>query len=620
MYFVLFVSCTESQNAQQVNDESTTTVREKVQHFDDSLLYTYPQSKELRIATEQRYETLDPHSTKSHDVLQVIHALYTGLTTLDPITSTVRPALAKHWQSSLQEEGYTYIFSIRDATWTDGTKVTAQQVQQSLLRAMSPQRNTEFSFVLAHSIKGAQNFFTLQENASDGAIVRYSQEVAIQVIDPVTISISTQTIDIPLLQLLAHPQAAILPIEDFRDEYNGHDFSVDPDTWVGLGAYVPVQMAEDTLTLQENTQFWVQPWSKSVVVTMGLSKDMQMERFTNKEKNMHIDWVKNFPRIPITSVNQDDKNIHNQRFSHLMFLDIPNTSLLRTKFSRQDLGVASNIRLNFTLNTLNDTYADRAVAEILYVLRNAIAVYDAFATTEIAMPVYVASSIFKPYYISTSSFSTLSFITQLPNTLQEYVSQTVSYDTIIESEDIDLLQFQKNRSYIQLLRRYVERNDEKIEFEAVTIAYDSIVLRDVAEYVAREYFEANAVPVELKQIGALGKNDDSEESYDVALRLFSPVVDDHYAMLLALEYHMFKNNTKALFSLSNTFFSVQDTIDQLINGQYSAFYTQIKNYLYVLQEQKRVVPVFFYTQQHYIDTKKFRWWTVPARLWHPLYP
>ncbi len=614
------MSCTESQDAQQVNNASTTTVREKVQRFDDSLLYTYPQSKELRIATEQRYETLDPHSTKSHDVLQVIHALYTGLTTLDPITSTARSALAKHWESSLQEEGYTYIFSMRNATWTDGTKVTAQQVQQSLLRAMSPQRNTEFSFVLAHSIKGAQNFFTLQENASDEAIVRYSQEVAIQVIDTATVSITTQTIDIPLLQLLAHPQAAILPIEDFRDEYNGHNFSVDPDTWVGLGSYVPVQMTEDTLTLQENTQFWVQPWSKSVVVTMGLSKDMQMERFTNKEKNIHIDWVKNFPRIPITSVNQDDKNIHNQRFSHLMFLDIPNTSLLHTKFSRQDLGVASNIRLNFTLNTLNDTYADRAVAEMLYVLRNAIAVYDAFATTEIAMPVYIANSVFKPYYISTSSFSTLSFITQLPNTLQEYMSQTVSYDTVIESEYIDLLQFQKNRSYVQLLRRYVERNDEKIEFDAVTIAYDSIVLKDVAEYVAREYFEANAIPVELKQIGALGENDSSEESYDVALRLFSPVVDDHYAMLLALEYHMFKNNTNALFSLSNTFFSVQDTIDQLINGQYSAFYTQIKNYLYVLQEQKRVVPVFFYTQQHYIDTKKFRWWTVPTRLWHSLYP
>ena len=626
------MSCTKSQssdiqkNQQIINKNNIKTVKESVQRFDDSILYSYSQSKELSIATQKRYATLDPHNIQSHDVLQVIHALYTGLTTLNPITGKHRPALAEYWESSLQDKGYTYTFNLRNVKWTDGTALTAQQVQQSLLRAISPQRNTEFSFVFAHSIKGAKYLFELKDTIDDATLLSYSQKVAIQVIDPLTISITTQTMNVPLLQLLAHPQAAILPIEDFRDGYTMYDFSISPENWVGLGAYVPVQVEEDTLILQENKQFWVSPWSKRLVVTMGLSQDIQIEKINNKQ----LDWVKNFPYVSATNLIQsDNKNIHNQLFSSLVFFDIPETSIIHTKFVRKNLGLSPNTKLNLDINNLNTIYSERSIAEMLSILRNIVTLYNNnLSAIEITSPVQVANSLFKPYYISTVSINTLSFISQLPNTLQNYVSQTLPYNTDIDSETIDLLQFQKNRSYIHLLRRYLEQNKNNDTSDTtINIAYDYDILRGITEYLAQEYFETNGISTNIKQIKTLN-NSGTEEVYDIAIRLFSPTVDEHYAMLLAFDYYFSNKNTnnnnlskRVNFSdFSKTFFLLQDNISDMTKGIDSLFYTRLKERLNELQIKKRIVPIFFYAQQHYINVKKFSWWTIPTQLWHPLYP
>jgi oligopeptide transport system substrate-binding protein len=110
--------------------------------------------------------TLDPNIATDTTSIQVIQALFLGLTDFDDLTMEVVPELATHWEASA--DGLTWTFYMRDdVIWTDGTPVTAHQVVYSVKRTLDPATGSSYAYVL-WIIEGAQAFNNDEGGTADG--------------------------------------------------------------------------------------------------------------------------------------------------------------------------------------------------------------------------------------------------------------------------------------------------------------------------------------------------------------------------------------------------------------------------------------------------------------------
>lgn len=98
--------------------------------------------------------TLDPHFASGTWENNIIGDMFLGLTTEDSKGRLI-PGLAKSWDIS--EDGLTYTFYIRDALWSDGKEITADDFVYSFKRILKPETAAKYSFML-HPIKGAVEY------------------------------------------------------------------------------------------------------------------------------------------------------------------------------------------------------------------------------------------------------------------------------------------------------------------------------------------------------------------------------------------------------------------------------------------------------------------------------
>ncbi len=115
----------------------------------------------LHVSLGASPQTLDPHLFSGVPAMHVISALSERLVTLNLDTFEVEPALAEHWEVS--EDGLRYEFNLRkDAKWSNGDPVTAQDIVNSFQRAMHPNIGwhfaTDFYFIV-----GAEAFHSGDE-------------------------------------------------------------------------------------------------------------------------------------------------------------------------------------------------------------------------------------------------------------------------------------------------------------------------------------------------------------------------------------------------------------------------------------------------------------------------
>lgn len=95
-----------------------------------------PARQELRWSNGKAPRSLDPAKAASAPETDVTRALYEGLTNLDSQSLREVPGVAERWESS--EDLRTWTFHLRkDAEWTDGTRVTAQDFVNSWKRLVT---------------------------------------------------------------------------------------------------------------------------------------------------------------------------------------------------------------------------------------------------------------------------------------------------------------------------------------------------------------------------------------------------------------------------------------------------------------------------------------------------
>lgn len=101
-------------------------------------------------------ESLDPAVVTGQPEGRIIDELYEGLVRLGPKDREPIPGVAERWEVS--EDGKTYTFHLRkDAKWSDGSPVTADDFVYSMRRFLDPQTLAEYAYQ-AWYLKNARRF------------------------------------------------------------------------------------------------------------------------------------------------------------------------------------------------------------------------------------------------------------------------------------------------------------------------------------------------------------------------------------------------------------------------------------------------------------------------------
>lgn len=96
--------------------------------------------------------TLDPHKSNLVDEFSIIGDLIQGLTT-DAPDATPAPGMADRW--SVSPDGLTWTFHLRDAKWSDGVPVTADDFVYGLRRILDPKTASIYAY-LVYLVKNGQ--------------------------------------------------------------------------------------------------------------------------------------------------------------------------------------------------------------------------------------------------------------------------------------------------------------------------------------------------------------------------------------------------------------------------------------------------------------------------------
>jgi oligopeptide transport system substrate-binding protein len=89
--------------------------------------------------------SLDPHKTSGTWEDRIISDVIVGLTQDSPDGGTI-PGMAKSWETS--PDGLTWTFHLRDAVWSDGVPVTADDFVFSFQRILSPKLASQYAYLL----------------------------------------------------------------------------------------------------------------------------------------------------------------------------------------------------------------------------------------------------------------------------------------------------------------------------------------------------------------------------------------------------------------------------------------------------------------------------------------
>ena len=184
----------------------------------------WAQDDTLRIVTPYHVTTLDPIRSAAAGNIELFGQLYARLLRKTP-EGELEPGLAESWEAS--EDGLTYSFELREASFSDGTPIEASDVAFSLNRVASD-----------------------PESAYPAAYASVEEVVAV---DEDTVELRLSAPSAPILSYMEIFNAGIVSSDDVEARGEGA-FASDP---VVSGPYqVEEWRPNDRLILAANPEFW----------------------------------------------------------------------------------------------------------------------------------------------------------------------------------------------------------------------------------------------------------------------------------------------------------------------------------------------------------------------------
>ena len=128
----------------------------------------------MRYISGAEPESLDPPVSSSQVDARLIMALFDGLTEYDPKTGQPIPALAETWEPN--DDNTVFTFHLREARWSDGTPLTADDFVYSIRRGLAPSLASRTAY-MAYDIFYAQAY-------NEGAVFARDRASGAFVMDP----------------------------------------------------------------------------------------------------------------------------------------------------------------------------------------------------------------------------------------------------------------------------------------------------------------------------------------------------------------------------------------------------------------------------------------------------
>ncbi len=118
---------------------------------------------DFRFVNGSEPKTLDPTLMTGEPEGRIAQELFEGLTRLEAKSLEPVPGAAERWEVS--PDGKTYTFHLRrDARWSDGRAVTAQDFTYAWRRMQEPAVGAEYAYIM-HMVRYAEAFNTYQDQA-----------------------------------------------------------------------------------------------------------------------------------------------------------------------------------------------------------------------------------------------------------------------------------------------------------------------------------------------------------------------------------------------------------------------------------------------------------------------
>ncbi len=186
---------------------------------------------------------MDPQlpTTGDNGDLGTLLWIYDQLTNIIPGTLINGPGLAEHWD--VDKGGLEYVFYLRDAEFSTGDKVTANDVKFSLERFANPKINGQYAFLSAID--------------------------TVEALNPTTVRVNLQYVQAMFPQTVGHAVSGIVPQAIY--EKLGKDFAQHP---IGSGPFMfESKVPGETITLKRNPNYWKSPMPWIDSVTMNYVPD-----------------------------------------------------------------------------------------------------------------------------------------------------------------------------------------------------------------------------------------------------------------------------------------------------------------------------------------------------------
>lgn len=168
-------------------------------------------------------ETIDPAKASGAPDLTVINAVFEGLVRYDKETK-IQPGMAKTWDIS--PDGKTYTFHLRDAKWSNGDPVTADDFVFAWERLLNPDTASDYADKLYSYVVNAEEY-------TNGDIKDFSQ-VGIKTLDEKTLQVQLKG---PVPQFLGITAfGALMPVNK-KVVSADKDWATKFDTYVGNGPF-----------------------------------------------------------------------------------------------------------------------------------------------------------------------------------------------------------------------------------------------------------------------------------------------------------------------------------------------------------------------------------------------
>ncbi|EEX66812.1 oligopeptide ABC transporter substrate-binding protein OppA [Vibrio metoecus] len=187
--------------------------------------------------------SLDPHKTEGVPESNVIRDLLEGLVNQDA-NGNVVPGVAESWETT---DNKTFTFHIRkEAKWSNGDPVTAQDFVYSFQRAVDPATASPYSWYMEYTkMINAKEIIAGEKDKST---------LGVKAIDDKTLMFELESPVPYFVMMMGH--TTVKPVHKATVEKYGEQWTK-PEHFVGNGAYVLDKwVVNERLELKRNPQYW----------------------------------------------------------------------------------------------------------------------------------------------------------------------------------------------------------------------------------------------------------------------------------------------------------------------------------------------------------------------------